>query len=72
MQNGYIESFNGRFRDKCPNALWFENLHQARTVMAAWRRDYNEVKAASAGYHGPGSPSSITGMSAMLLGTSPQ
>ena len=26
VQNSYIESFNGRFRDECLNANWFENL----------------------------------------------
>ena len=35
MQNGYIESFNGRFRDECLNEHWFENLQQARQVIAA-------------------------------------
>lgn len=44
MQNGYIESFNGRFRDECLNEHWFETLHQARTEIAKWRRDYNEVR----------------------------
>ena len=44
MQNGYIESFNGRFRDECLNEHWFETLGQARTEIAAWRRDHNEVR----------------------------
>ncbi|NRT58366.1 putative transposase [Leptothrix sp. C29] len=44
MQNGYIESFNGRFRDECLNEHWFETLHQARTEIARWRQDYNEVR----------------------------
>ncbi|WP_374675991.1 transposase, partial [Ideonella sp.] len=44
MQNGYIESFNGKFRDECLNEHWFQNLRQARTEIAAWRRDYNEVR----------------------------
>lgn len=44
MQNGYIESFNGKFRDECLNEHWFETLAQARTVIAAWRQDYNEVR----------------------------
>ena len=29
MQNGYIESFNGKFRDECLNEQWFQDLHQA-------------------------------------------
>lgn len=44
MQNGYIESFNGKFRDECLNEHWFETLLQARQVIGAWRQDYNEVR----------------------------
>jgi len=43
MQNGYIESFNGKFRDECLNEHWFTSLAQARQVIADWRRHYNEV-----------------------------
>lgn len=43
-QNAYIESFNGKFRDECLNEHWFETLVQARIEIAAWRRDYNEVR----------------------------
>jgi putative transposase len=43
-QNAYIESFNGKFRDECLNEHWFESLPQARTLIAEWRRDYNEVR----------------------------
>ena len=44
MQNGYIESFNGKFRDECLNEHWFQSLPQARQVISDWRRDYNEVR----------------------------
>ena len=44
MQNGYIESFNGKFRDECLNDHWFQTLHQARSVISVWRQDYNEVR----------------------------
>ena len=44
MQNGYIESFNGKFRDEFLNEHWFETLHQARNATASWRQDYNEVR----------------------------
>ena len=44
MQNGYIESFNGKFRDECLNEHWFEALLQARTTISEWRTDYNEVR----------------------------
>jgi putative transposase len=41
MQNGYIESFNGRFRDECLDANWFLSLAQARATIESWRYDYN-------------------------------
>lgn len=44
MQNGYVESFNGKFRDECLNEQWFQTLGQASTNIAAWRQDYNEVR----------------------------
>lgn len=44
MQNAFIESFNGKLRDECLNEQWFETLAQARAAIAAWRRDYNEVR----------------------------
>ena len=44
MQNGYIENFNGCFRDECLNEQVFTNPANARAVIVAWRRDYNEVR----------------------------
>lgn len=44
IENAYIESFNGRFRDECLNANWFMSLKHAREVIEEWRRDYNEVR----------------------------
>lgn len=42
VENAVIESFNGRFRDECLNASWFESLDQARSLIESWRTDYNE------------------------------
>lgn len=42
IQNAYIESFNGRFRDECLNEHWFTSLAEARVLVAAWWREYNE------------------------------
>jgi len=50
MQNGYIESFNGKFRDECLNEQWFDNLAQARSVISTWRQDYNEARPHSRAY----------------------
>jgi putative transposase len=44
IENAYAESFNGRFRDECLNTNWFISLNHARSVIEAWRRDYNEVR----------------------------
>jgi putative transposase len=41
MQNGFVESFNGRFRDECLNANWFRDLFEARQKIGLWRQDYN-------------------------------
>jgi putative transposase len=42
MQNGFIESFNGKFRDECLSQHWFISLDEARRVSEGWRIDYNE------------------------------
>ena len=40
--NGQIESFNGRLRDECLNVHPFLSLDHAKTIIEAWRRDYND------------------------------
>ena len=40
-ENGYIESFNGKFRDECLNRHWFLDLADARVTIEDWRTDYN-------------------------------
>jgi putative transposase len=47
-QNAYIESFNGKFRDECLNEHWFRSLAEARAIVAAWRKDYNQHRPHSA------------------------
>ena len=54
MQNGHVESFNGKLRDECLNAHWFTSLRQARNIIESWRTDYNKVRPHSAlGYVTP-------------------
>jgi putative transposase len=48
VQNAYVESFNGRFRDECLNMHWFTSLSDARTKIEAWRFDYNARRPHSA------------------------
>ncbi len=44
MQNAFVESFNGKFRDEGLNEHWFVSLEDARRKIEAWRQDYNEVR----------------------------
>jgi len=41
-QNGYVESFNGKLREECLRISWFQNLFEARRIIANWRHEYNE------------------------------
>ncbi len=41
MENAFVESFHGKFRDECLNTHWFEALPDARTTIEAWRCWYN-------------------------------
>ncbi len=43
-QNGFIESFNRRFRDECLNEHWFRDVSHSREIIREWRQDYNECR----------------------------
>ena len=47
-ENGYVESFNGRFRDELLNREIFLRLDDARWVIDRWRLDYNHHRVHSA------------------------
>jgi len=54
MQNGYIESFNGRMRDELLNESLFVDLDQARQLIGTWTADYNTARPhSSLGYKTP-------------------
>jgi putative transposase len=54
MQNGYVESFNGRMRDELLNETLFLSLDHARVVIAAWAEDYDQERPHSClGYETP-------------------
>lgn len=44
IENAFIESFNGKFRDECLNEHWFTGLNDARFTIEGWRQDYNNVR----------------------------
>lgn len=62
MQNAFVESFNGRFRDECLNEEVFATLAEARSVIERWRQDYNQVRPHSA--HGGLTPEAVARRSA--------
>jgi putative transposase len=51
MQNAFIESFDGKFRDECLSQHWFVSLEEARSVSEEWRVDYNERRPHSSVQH---------------------
>ncbi|OJB29176.1 integrase [Burkholderia ubonensis] len=54
VENAYIESFNGRFRDECLNEHWFVSMRHARGLIEEWRNEYNtERPHSSLGYLTP-------------------
>ena len=53
-ENGYIESFNGKFRDKLLNCEIFDTLTEAKILVEMWRREYNRFRPhSSLGYKPP-------------------
>lgn len=48
VENGYIESFNGKLRDECLNVEVFFSLADARRKLYLWRQDYNHHRPHSA------------------------
>ena len=79
-QNGVAESFNGKFRDECLSLEWFLSRAEAKAVIEAWRRHYNDVRPhSSIGYLTPAefamklkpndaAPASATGRDAAVCG----
>jgi putative transposase len=41
VENAYIESFNGKFRDECLNEHWFLSMAHAKGIIEGWRIEYN-------------------------------
>jgi len=48
VENGFIESFDGRLRDECLNVDWFTSLDDARRKLARFREHYNRERPHSA------------------------
>jgi putative transposase len=59
VENGYIESFNGKFRDELLNREIFYSLPEAQVIIEQWRRVYNTVRPHSALGYRPPAPEAI-------------
>ena len=59
-ENGYCESFNGKLRDELLDGEIFYTLGEAKVIIEAWRRIYNEVRPhSSLGYRPPAPEATI-------------
>ena len=58
-ENGYIESFNGKFRDELLNGELFTTLQEAKVLVEGWRHHYNTRRPHSSLGHRPPAPETI-------------
>ncbi len=58
-ENGYVESFNGKFRDEFLNGEMFYTLMEAKILIERWRRIYNGLRPHSALGYRPPAPEAI-------------
>jgi len=58
-ENGYVESFNGKFRDELLNGELFYTLTEAKVLIERWRNDYNRIRPHSALGYRPPAPEAI-------------
>jgi putative transposase len=55
-ENGYIESFNGKFRDELLNSEVFDTITEAQVITEQWRMYYNAIRPhSSLKYYPPAS-----------------
>ena len=58
-ENGYVESFNGKFRDELLNGEIFYTLKEAQVIIERWRREYNTFRPHSALGYRPPAPETV-------------
>src|SRR6056297_189396 len=61
-ENGYVESFNARFRDELLNREIFYSLREAQIIIEGWRKHYNTKRPHSALGYRPPAPEAIVAM----------
>jgi putative transposase len=63
-ENGYIESFNGKFRDELLSREVFDTLVEAKVLVERRRREYNHIRPHSSLGYRPPAPEVIIPMGA--------
>ena len=58
-ENGYIESFNGKFRNELLDREIFDTLYEAKVLIERWRIHYNTIRPHSALGYRPPAPEAI-------------
>jgi putative transposase len=58
-ENGYIESFNGKMRDKLLDREIFTTLAEAKVLIGQWRKEYNQIRPHSSLNYRPPAPEAI-------------
>lgn len=58
-ENGYIESFNGKFRDVLLNREIFYTLKETQIIIEQWRKEYNTIRPHSALHYRPPAPEAV-------------
>ena len=70
IENAYVESFHGRFREECLTVSWFGNLFDARRQIENWREFYNPRRRhSSLGYRTPEEFAALGAAAQSALGT---
>jgi putative transposase len=59
LENRYIESFNGKLRDKLLKREVFDTLFEALVLIERWRLEYNTVRPHSSLGYRPPAPKTI-------------
>ncbi len=71
-ENGYVESFNGKFRDELLACEAFNTLAEAKVLIEQWRVHYNTVRPHSAlGYRPPAPEVVLSKVPALALPSNP-
>ena len=59
VENGFIESFNGRLRDELLDRELFDTLWEVKVLVERWRQTYNRIRPHSALGYRPPAPETI-------------